>query len=1437
MSQSMFTGNQGFQAMIYSDDAANFWFNNDFECVSNSNLSLINISSTSFTDNTNSDYLLYVEGKPTYIDGASIFRDNECTMSCITSIDASLEINGDVITNAPNFMQFMHLNHNATNNITLCIHNNNINSVDVSQYISFLNLNANNAMIKFDNCPAYAPNHSVVFDKTQAIVTENLVYDEPGEKVGKQLNCIQKNADLCQIFCNATVACFGSTFIIDETVSTLHLHCESSYSCQNSMIVSSGIPLPQEASLHIICDADSSCEATEIILTNIDHFRLDCITPESCIDARINLSSTITSEVNCYELNACDDMEIHTDNDNTTLTLHEYSSNVLISNPVGYNQNNLNCGSEDAHFTVPMRATRSESIANTLYSQIPCSDVTFICNDTNIDSPSKYCDIEAMIMEDPSANSYDFYQCYGPITFQDVIQLQCLGTCPQSPTTDPTAAPSLSPTIPSHSPSNAPSQRPSPSPTESPTSAPTISPTLPPTPQCPTIFITVVRSPVAFNNEGAFNGLYTYHGVSTNGFSIWDTPQSTDKNVTYDTDTSNWIINGIATNEQLLLSTSSIHPPIEDKTSVWSHSTIPGIFRIQMHCIASYSPTDAPSDSPSSHPSSSPTSPPTSAPTAPPTHAPSISPSSTPTSPPTLAPSFAPIHAPSGSPTGAPSNSPSFSPTNAPTYNPISSDDFPFFMQITFILIGVDKNIKTHLGQNPRNESDHILNIMKDQYVANGLGIFRQDFMLQALSIQGVEIEDITPRTAVDWMNKNKLDFLINTECTEFACASIKQQSKEENDLDDLVTGALQEYYANDQLQFKIKSGDSLQRVSKDAEHDEINWELIGMSGVCGLLILIAFLALLFNKKHVPMLPGFHIVDNAKWTSVVMFSLQFWDFYSDIILALEIWNIEIDLDERHHMLLLISAIGSTFFVLVPYIANLAVAARIKHMIYKNPIARDYFQGNTALFSIAVVITGGCYPALALISSGLFGLQILTSGLTQYELKRMSRIKVFGTVVLENIPQIICQVLYAYSLGKLTHNAQLAMITSLLSVTASTLSFLIDRDTEYTTAVQYYLSLECTDRDNATPTVGSDDDDDDELMKLQTMPYNQDDGEDEEGEGYEEKGDGIPYTATGHHKLRTQTMDLDDLYLAPLEDNDQNTNTSPMPADQLRPKEKKNIIKNRGLTAVLGKHLAECFRIPPKNIEIGCSNITKKGLIIHVVHYVSTEDVDTVTQELRKEKIDEVVTPQYFTQQLYLSLQKDAENVLRKHFKLNKDFHVQYHRMYPSHARTLSTGFPTPGGAVQPTDSVDNARHDILKRVATRIELAPLEDTMDTAHDNGHHRDEAKFQHDIAAFFVNCGHDEAQFKQELAAFYARDKSYDRRDNDNSRETGSDYSGTFIEHDEDIEEQKESDCIQDLIANDLSVVIRDERETMRRQSVTNDEAALGIHLEMQTVPDQE
>ena len=134
----------------------------------------------------------------------------------------------------------------------------------------------------------------------------------------------------------------------------------------------------------------------------------------------------------------------------------------------------------------------------------------------------------------------------------------------------------------------------------------------------------------------------------------------------------------------------------------------------------------------------------------------------------------------------------------------------------------------------------------------------------------------------------------------------------------------------------------------------------------------------------------------------------------------------------------------------------------------------------------VVFTGGCYPALALVSSHCFGLNLFSSGVTKYELKKMMRIKIFNSVVLENVPQVwtslqfmhldytlnthvwlsllsqlFFQALYA-SQGEVTSTVMFASTASLLSVIASILMWRIDRgqaNDDDLVVVQYYLNLE------------------------------------------------------------------------------------------------------------------------------------------------------------------------------------------------------------------------------------------------------------------------------------------------------------------------------------------------------------------------------------------
>ena len=358
------------------------------------------------------------------------------------------------------------------------------------------------------------------------------------------------------------------------------------------------------------------------------------------------------------------------------------------------------------------------------------------------------------------------------------------------------------------------------------------------------------------------------------------------------------------------------------------------------------------------------------------------------------------------------------------------------------------------------------------------------------------------------------------------------------------------------------------------------------------------------------------------------------DFFSDVNLAIEILGRE---DVGNNTLIFIAGVGSAAFTVIPYAANLFVASRIKEIIKNNVAAKAWFQYHTPVFTILVVICGGCHAALSIVSSNVFGLKILSCGLTQYELKQMGKLKVIGTVIIENIPQLICQVLYSFALGgKVTMGVQLAFVASALSILATTLSYLIERDTTDTMVVYYYLLTQCSLRNNSSVQK--------DLASLEKQ------------------------LSTTNRKGEI----LDDLEDVP------NETTAISPANKttvmsLPEDEKQNLINNRGRTLALAENIAGVFVMPVKNIEVGHSMITKYGITTHVVHFVYTADLEAMEEELLNENnANQVnVTPRFFISQLYASLLDDINQVFRNHFGLNNDFEVQFRYKLGVKKRTLT----------------------------------------------------------------------------------------------------------------------------------------------------------------------
>ena len=371
------------------------------------------------------------------------------------------------------------------------------------------------------------------------------------------------------------------------------------------------------------------------------------------------------------------------------------------------------------------------------------------------------------------------------------------------------------------------------------------------------------------------------------------------------------------------------------------------------------------------------------------------------------------------------------------------------------------------------------------------------------------------------------------------------------------------------------------------------------------------------GDRFFPKFPGANTVDDGLWVAVVSFALQFWDFFSDINLTVEMWG-RSDIGE---VVILICAIGSTMFILIPYVANLVYATRIKNIIRGNEAAKSWFMARSRVFTFLVVLTGGCYPALSLVSSNVFGLKILSSGLTQYELKKLTRIKVFTTVILENVPQLVLQALYAYAIGTISEPLALAFFASLGSVAASTMGYLIDKDGRDLKVVEYYISFEKTGKISAaSPTA------DGGVTRGTTARRLVYDGDDEDEAERRMQTNTMIQTAEGDDALEDKAH-----------------------GDLLSPEQKQKVVQNKGKTQALGEAIASVYEVPPKNVEIGHTMLTTKGARTHIVHYISQNDIDIMQKTMVEAQANIHVTPEYIVRELFNFKAKEVTQAFKSHF--------------------------------------------------------------------------------------------------------------------------------------------------------------------------------------------
>ena len=169
--------------------------------------------------------------------------------------------------------------------------------------------------------------------------------------------------------------------------------------------------------------------------------------------------------------------------------------------------------------------------------------------------------------------------------------------------------------------------------------------------------------------------------------------------------------------------------------------------------------------------------------------------------------------------------------------------------------------------------------------------------------------------------------------------------------------------------------------------------------------------------------------------------------------------------QTNALISLILGVGSIIFTIGPYILNMYFAANIKNnpIIKDNKSALNYFNNNATLFIVLTVLSGGVYASLSVVSSMIFGLSLFNTGLTKFELNKLTKIKLISTICCENLPQLLLQILYFAQFGFVDNSnardaAMLAFVGSILSVILSVLVWYVNKKEEGILPVIYYVEF-------------------------------------------------------------------------------------------------------------------------------------------------------------------------------------------------------------------------------------------------------------------------------------------------------------------------------------------------------------------------------------------
>ena len=227
------------------------------------------------------------------------------------------------------------------------------------------------------------------------------------------------------------------------------------------------------------------------------------------------------------------------------------------------------------------------------------------------------------------------------------------------------------------------------------------------------------------------------------------------------------------------------------------------------------------------------------------------------------------------------------------------------------------------------------------------------------------------------------------------------------------------------------EEGEELDRVSK--------YTLYIIGSAAAMMLFIAFVVMKKRTKSQKKMG----IDDQKYMSVIGFLLQIVDILSDLCFALQCRAYRDHLGEIEFEVTVEPVVFewlyyfALIFTIGPYILNLISSVNITRKMASDQSlsehSKQYFRAKTKVYAILVLMSGGAFPALKMMSSNLLGLGLFSAGLSNIQLEHFRGHHVVTTVMLENVPQMALQWVFMFKLNLFTNVVIVSFINSILNI--------------------------------------------------------------------------------------------------------------------------------------------------------------------------------------------------------------------------------------------------------------------------------------------------------------------------------------------------------------------------------------------------------------------